>query len=206
VFPSLAGGTFGTRLDFAAGGGPLVVADFDMDSRLDVATANNWPTNSVSVLFGQPGGGLGERVDHGAGDQPWGIVAADVTGDGLPDLLTANMNSNSVSVLPNTGGVAWLPWLGAPPRPAAATSFSAFPSPARDQLHFEFALPHAGHVRLRLYDVAGRVLATLADGAYAPGTHRVAWARARGEGAAGVCFAELVTADERRVRRVVLLP
>ena len=38
---------------------------------------------------------------YSVGDSPRAVIAADFTGDGLPDLATANAASNSISVLVN---------------------------------------------------------------------------------------------------------
>ena len=59
-----------------------------------------------------------------------------------------------------------------------------------------FALAHAGTVRLEVFDVAGRRVATLIDGERGAGDHEVAWdgATAAGAARAGVYFARLETA------------
>ncbi len=61
-------------------------------------------------------------------------------------------------------------------------------------------------VRLRLVDVAGRVRATLVDGALAPGDHRVALGGGRLALAAGVYYAELEIGGRRLSRPVVIVP
>ena len=58
--------------------------------------------NTVSFLRGDGCGGFHERVDYGTGNQPYSMVATDVTGDRRPDLLTTNLGTNSISVLRNT--------------------------------------------------------------------------------------------------------
>ena len=211
VFPGVAGGGFGPRADFAAGGGPLALGDLDADGIPDAVTANDWQSNSLSVLSSAPGGLFANRVDYGGGDRPVAVAMADLDGDGLPDLVAANTQSNTVSILLNTGGLAWLPWLGVPPVLGSGVPLAlrAHPNPARDALVLEFTLPTAALATLRLYDVAGRLLGKPVSGAYAAGTHRVRWERpltAGGHAGAGVYFAEVSAAGQRAVRRVVLLP
>ncbi|MBM4130638.1 hypothetical protein FJ250_06365 [bacterium] len=48
-------------------------------------------------------------------------------------------------------------------------------NPAREGVELAFALPQGGHARLRVFDVAGRVVRTLADGPLAGGEGRQTW-------------------------------
>jgi hypothetical protein len=82
------------------------------------------------------------------------------------------------------------------------------PNPARGDVHFELALPHAGTVRLVVLDVSGRVVDE-ASGAMPAGRHTLHWAGALRDGrtaSAGVYFARLLV-DGRPFaqRRVVKL-
>ena len=74
-------------------------ADFDGDGRNDLAMGVH--PSSVSVLRGDGRGGFapaaGSPIAVGRG--PWGIAVGDVNRDGKPDLVTANSESNGVSVL-----------------------------------------------------------------------------------------------------------
>jgi hypothetical protein len=96
---------FQTRLSFAAGVQPFVVAAADLngDGRQDLAVAN-FGDSTVSVLLATPEGGYAAKVDHGVGTQPVAIVVADLDGDLLPDLLTANRGAGNLSALYNEGG------------------------------------------------------------------------------------------------------
>ncbi len=40
---------------------------------------------------------------YGTGATPWSLIAADLTGDGIPDLAVANIDDATVSVLVNQG-------------------------------------------------------------------------------------------------------
>lgn len=44
-----------------------------------------------------------DKVDYGVGDAPNSVAVADVNGDGRPDLVTANVDSDDVSLLLNQG-------------------------------------------------------------------------------------------------------
>ncbi len=70
----------------------------------------------------------------------------------------------------------------------------AAPNPTRDGTRLTFSLPEAAGVRLSIYDVSGRRLATLLDGARAAGSHSVNWDGRDSSGkrvAPGIYFARL---------------
>jgi hypothetical protein len=82
------------------------------------------------------------------------------------------------------------------------------PNPARGSTTFTWALPRAGSARLEILDLAGRRIATLADGPH--GAHRYVrgWDLRddRGHRASpGIYFARLSTEDGVRLRRLVVL-
>jgi len=205
VFASVPGGGFSGRVDYPGGSGPLAIADFDADGRTDVATANNWPSNSVSVWMGQPGGGLATAIAYGGGDRPFGVATGDVNGDQLLDLVSANLEANSVSLLLNTGGLPWHAWVGVPPAPNAPAAFElhAAPNPANGPGTIRYTLARPARVRLRVLDVAGRQLALLDQGERPAGRQSVRW-NARGL-RAGIGFLELQVDAERVVRRVAIV-
>ena len=72
--------------------------------------------------------------------------------------------------------------------------------------NLRFPLMQEDHVKLDLFDVAGRHVATLVDAELGAGEHEVAWdgATSRGRAANGVYFARLAT-REGRARATVIL-
>lgn len=63
-------------------------------------------------------------------------------------------------------------------RPAASAGARlapAWPNPARDAVHLALALDEASVVDAAVFDIAGRRVATLAQGVHAAGTHVLAW-------------------------------
>lgn len=50
-----------------------------------------------------------------------------------------------------------------------------FPNPFNPSTEIRFAIPTSAHVRLEIFDVLGRVVATLVDNDLSPGSHRVVW-------------------------------
>ena len=54
-------------------------------------------------------------------------------------------------------------------------SLDAWPNPLRDQVALRMTLPQPAAVRLRIFDMGGRLVATLADGVLAAGAHVLPW-------------------------------
>src|SRR5262249_24881058 len=98
---------FATAQTFFVGTDPssVTIADVNDDGIPDVVVTDRG-SNDVSLLFGQGHGSSwtlsnGPRLRVGAG--PLAAVVEDVTGDGLPDLLVANSQSNDVYRLRGVG-------------------------------------------------------------------------------------------------------
>jgi len=86
----------------------LVVADLDNDTHLDVAVSIR-EANGVVWLNGDGQGGFATQKvvprvrGDSKGQDPLSIVAAELSGDPWPELITANRKSDNVSVLINVG-------------------------------------------------------------------------------------------------------
>lgn len=105
--PGAATPTFATAQTFAVGGDPAgaVVADFNADGRPDIAVVNGSGTVSVLLNTTWPGAmtpSFGTQVTFAVGQSSNAIVAYDVNGDGLVDLVVSNFADNTISVLLNT--------------------------------------------------------------------------------------------------------
>lgn len=82
------------------------------------------------------------------------------------------------------------------------------PNPFNPSTSISFYLPQAGHVRLEIYDVNGRLVDVLADAQFAGGEHSVDWdGRDRGGSSvsSGVYFYRLIAGKESLSRKMVLL-
>ncbi len=101
----------------AAAGSPLaignapvsvVAADFNGDSFLDLAVANN-ADNTVSFPAGNGNGTFAAKTDFPTGAAPVSVAAGDFNIDGRIDLGVANLTDNTVSILLNLGNGLFSP-------------------------------------------------------------------------------------------------
>ena len=102
--------SFDTKVDFTVGNSPngIAIADIDGDGKLDISTANQ-SGGSVSVMLNTSTSGT---ISFAAASNfslsfsgPIAIAVRDLDGDGRPDIATANLSGNNMSVLRNTGRV-----------------------------------------------------------------------------------------------------
>src|SRR5262245_17598278 len=93
LFPGDGSGGFSTPIYLYAYGGDVTVADANMDGHLDVLAPSGADSYSVTLLAGTAGGGFDPAVYIPTKAVPAFVTIADVSGDGLPDLLTADSSS-----------------------------------------------------------------------------------------------------------------
>lgn len=94
------------------------------------------------------------------------------------------------------------------PVPAALAFAGASPNPARSGATFDFALPRAGHVRLGVFDVAGRLVRTFDFGALTAGAHATRFDLTDDHGrslASGLYLARLEFEGRAIVRRLAVV-
>jgi uncharacterized repeat protein (TIGR01451 family) len=116
----------GGYLSFPGGGNQITwiaPADFNEDGKLDVAFINSG-TAALSVLLGKGDGTLPTLITYNPGSGENSFVVADVNSDGRPDLITANLNDDTISVVLNsfpTTGADLAVQLTATPEPVSIT-------------------------------------------------------------------------------------
>lgn len=97
---------------------------------------------------------------------------------------------------------------GAGDTPSPTSLGANYPNPFNPSTTIPFALAREGHVTLRVYDVAGRAVATLVDGVRPAGAHAAHWNGVTDSGraaATGVYFARLVADNFASSRKLVLI-
>jgi len=147
---------------------------------------------------------------------PWfdirnALNANPASGSGTPDVQLARKILNGV--LPVSCVRSENPTDTPSPEVAAAPAVSALhpnvPNPFNPSTRIEFDLARDGRVRLEIFDVAGQLVRTLADGEMRRGfRHVVTWNGLDSAGrrvASGVYFYRLVTEDFAATRKMIVL-
>jgi len=94
------------------------------------------------------------------------------------------------------------------PDPVLPASIGASPNPFNPRTVLSYNVPQAGHVRLSVYDVQGRLLDVLVDESRAQGEHQLTWHARDQRGrnlASGTYLLVLETARERVSQKVSLI-
>lgn len=100
--------SFDVKFDCATGTAPVsvVIADLNGDKKPDIITANFFDA-TVSVLKNTSAGDsiiFAAKTDYITGNGQRGISTGDIDGDAKPDIIAANFNDNTISVLRNNTG------------------------------------------------------------------------------------------------------
>jgi hypothetical protein len=102
-------GVFGSNAVFnvglSSGSSPecVVAVDVNGDGKLDLVSAN-FGDDTLTILTNNGSGGFGPGITLSvgvAGSEPNSVTAADINGDGKPDLISANFGTGQLSVLVN---------------------------------------------------------------------------------------------------------
>ncbi|MBU1700600.1 MAG: T9SS type A sorting domain-containing protein [Candidatus Eisenbacteria bacterium] len=140
------------------------------------------------------------RIDPTSAELPGGLIEEihENNNIGYTILITDGDGSG-----PPTSGVQTVEWL-----PSAFALRQNRPNPLRQSTVFEFRQPVNARTSLRVYDVAGRMVKTLADGPYPAGIHTLRWDGRDTEGnraASGVYFYKMESGDFRQTRKLIIL-
>ena len=219
VLKGLGGGRFAQPAAFPTAVAPTSVGIvlLNADAQPDVAFGSTgltepgfpgFPPVGRSNLVGAMLGTAGETFDlpllFGSSDEPHAIALADLDGSGRADMVVTSRGSAAVSVLMNTTSLLFRPIHGQP----IAMLGRSYPSPAPATVSVRFTLTREAAVSMRVFDLSGRMVCTLARGTMGPGEHSALWDRHTDRGATatpGIYLCELSAGGRRAVTRIILL-
>ena len=171
--------------------------------------AGRWP-NLVGQSFCAVVHTISSGHDPPEGDVPDRSLAAlrlaavgvgfDPPGSTLPSITMAIVNIDC-------DGDGATPAAVTPPPPSQeeVALYRPHPNPFRESTRLVYSVPDGGHVRIGVYNAAGRRVRQLVSGASAAGSHTITWDGRNDSGAAvspGIYFCRLAVGDERRTVRV----
>jgi len=78
----------------------LAIGDFNNDTRLDIAVANNF-ANNIGVFLGSGSQPYASAITYSIGDgsQPYSVAISDLNNDGYSDIIIANYGTDNVGIL-----------------------------------------------------------------------------------------------------------
>ncbi len=155
-----------------------------------------------TIFKDQDGNCVGDHIDF------WGTQNSDVF---LPFDYTFLDSTTQIQFMQNyftyVAGIPTRNWV----RSSSAGIFAVaqnYPNPVRNGTTIRFSIPAKSRVELRVYDVAGRAIATLINGQMKSGMHTVRWNGTTDTGtrvANGVYFYRLKAGKNTATRKMVVL-
>jgi hypothetical protein len=138
----------------------------------------------------------GEAAIHRFDDEGWHQVESYYQGG----YVCAAVSEGGVYALGDGPGIS------SPPLPVQLQLNGSFPNPFSSETMISFAVPSAGYVNLRVYDMSGRLVRTLADGDMTAANHSVTWDGRDHNGdlvGAGVYFCRLEAAGQIQTQKML---
>ncbi|MBN1543222.1 T9SS type A sorting domain-containing protein, partial [candidate division KSB1 bacterium] len=152
------------------------------------------PRTALGVLIGEDAGEPGVYTGMISNK---GVVRASVNGVLIPGAGSAGQAAQPLA-LPKSEELE--------PVQALPTEFALdqnYPNPFNPQTTIHYQLPEATEVTLAIYDLSGRVVATLVDGLQPAGYHNAIWNSS--DQSSGIYFYQLTAGSYRAVKRMALV-
>lgn len=186
------------------------VLDVDDVVSLQWTATDDVEVTAVDILLSRTGaGGTYEPVASGlpnTGSWEW-TVTAPGTEEAALKVVAHDADTNTAEDVSDSTFVIY-EGVGVPED--AIVSFALemkSANPVSGAVELSLAVPRAAHVRAVVYDVRGREVAVIADGACEPGRHAIVWSGAvqGGRAASGIYFVRVETPEGRLSRKIALV-
>ena len=141
------------------------------------------PDTWFSYFSEQYAYGIGMTYRYVEPGEGWFLVGAIIDGDTLGTLMAVNEKKNNV--------------------PRTIQLNQNYPNPFNPTTVIQYQLPKDTHVTLKIYDILGRVVATLVDGEETAGPHEVVFDGSRF--ASSVYFYRLSTPTYSKIQKMILM-
>jgi hypothetical protein len=139
----------------------------------------------------------------------WPAYAIDLNGDETTDLLCGGNSADEIRWWRNDGPTGIIDQ--ATPETSLPRTYALgqnYPNPFNPSTTIQFVLSSPSQVKLKVYDIAGRLVKRLVDGKVGKGTHSIVWDGKNDRGqtvSSGVYLYKLTTEDFVKTKRMILL-
>ncbi len=187
---------FSHRINFPTTSVPesICISDLNSDGKPDISATNSFThDNSISIFLNTTTQGASiptflEKMDFTTRYDPVSVAAGDLNNDGKPDLVTANWDDNSISILLNDCSSVSVKKMEVP-IPRVFTLSQNYPNPFNPDTTITFHLAASGFTTLKIFDCLGKEVATLLSDKLSVGDYQRQWNA--GEMASGIYYYRL---------------
>ena len=133
-------------------------------------------------------------------DEEWQVLPSRLSGDGAK--IRADMEQQG------TYRLVWGETINTVMLPNEIELLQNYPNPFNPETAISFALPQAGLVKLEVFDLMGRRIATVLDGQQDAGFHRAVWKGTNSYGvavASGIYFYRLQAGSRQITKKMILM-
>jgi flagellar hook capping protein FlgD len=107
-----------------------------------------------------------------------------------------------------TSAIAYFTTLKAPSSKTSVSSLSIFPVPIQNSATISFSLTESKNVSIKIFDLSGRSITTIAGGQLQPGDHQFIWNGKNEKGKdlnTGIYFLRIETEDQIETRKIIMV-
>jgi 1,4-alpha-glucan branching enzyme len=214
--PALRSGASWQVFHLNESGNVIAFQRYDNDGNVVVCVANFSNTDYGSYRVGLPLSGRWKVAVHsqdtkyeGAGQtNPEYFDAETTSSDIFAQSVALDLPAMALVALAKVSDATAAPALEGAREQSRAWFESSYPNPTAGNTSLKYHLVRRSSVEIRIYDLAGRLVRTLASGSQAAGIHTTSWDGRDSEGASvasGVYFAKLAAAGVVDTQRLVLV-